>query len=747
MPAATPLLCLMLSLAPQQRPPATQSPRPLASAGAAGPLRVTAEVRDGVATTRWRQVIRNHTSRPREARWVLPLPPGAAADQLRLTVDGVETTGEVLDAGRARGIYERIVRQRRDPALLEYDGQGCVRARVFPVPARGQVTLEVRFRHVLPQDGGLLAYRLPLSAPSVDGTRPDATTFDLSVHSTDPIVNVFSPLAGVEIARRDDHSLRISAEYDAPRTTGGDGAVYWGTGDADFGVHLLTHRRPGEPGYFLALLSPKVELPDGQRLAKSIQLVLDTSGSMKGDKIAQARAAVRFFLRSLHPEDHFNVVPFSTEARPFFSEPVPASAEHVAQALQLTATITARGGTNIEDALHCALRAASDDQRVPMTVLLTDGQPTVGTTDARTLVASAGSINDAGQRIFALGVGDDVNTHLLDHLAASTQGARSYIRPGEDIGIVTTGLLTKLSHPVLARPTLDLGGARVYGVMPQTLADLFRGSRVGVVGRYTEYGHHAVRLRGAVAGCQKEFVYEGTFAEECRDHEFLPALWAERRVAVLLESIRINGHAPELTEEVERLGVEFGLVTPFTSHLVIEESVRLGASPGPRTAALPRSGTAATPRPSGPASGGPSSPAPPPGAAAAASKRRFERLGQQQTGAEAVADSRALVVGADQFFTGGTGGQRARPTTPPPAAPQTRRAGGRTFYQVGEVWIDRAYGDQMRRHVRRIEAFSDDYFALLRAHPDLAACLALGPRVRIVLDAATPTVIETTPAG
>ena len=329
--------------------------------------------------------------------------------------------------------------------------------------------------------------------------------------------------------------------------------------------------------------------------------------------------------------------------------------------------------------------------RVPMVVFLTDGLPTLGNTDAEQLVQTIAQENRAKSRVFVFGVGNDVNTMLLDKMAEQNRGARNYVAEGQDIEAPTGELLTKLSYPVLSDLSLSVDGVEIDAMHPKRLPDLFRGSRLVVVGRYRgDGGHHAIRLHGKRQGATREFIYEASFPAEVTEHDFVPTMWARQRAAFLLDAIRLNGRSKELVAEVERLGKEFAIVTPFTSHLVVEESMRLGAAPptvrqrdggragfgsawnsalglgggrGPKT---PGSAGPSTPGPTagptaGPTTGGhgfrgPMTGAPsdsprgaasgrlvrPPVADPTASAERLRKLGRVTAGRQAVAESKSI---------------------------------------------------------------------------------------------------------
>ena len=742
---------------PPHRPVHHIPPRPAHPAIRTTSLAVKATIRDGIASTELRQVFHNDGGRVGEGTWILPLPDGATADRFTMTVNGKETPGEVLGADQARGIYEAIVRRQRDPGLLEYLGNGCLRARIFPIPPKGDITVMVRYRQVLPATAGLHRWTFPLRAAGLSGGAPEKLSLDVHIHSTEAIKNIYSPLAAVDVQRSGEHEARLSLESATGQLPERDLTVFYGLSDQEFGLNLLTYRRAGEPGYFLMMLAPKQQWAAPVNTRKVITFVLDTSGSMQGRKIEQARGALRFFLQSLKPADLFNVVPFSTEARPFFASPVSATQQYLDTALAKVSEIEARGGTNIEDALRTALSPAAATVEagmtsIPITVFLTDGLPTVGTTDIDQLIKQTGQHNTQHARVFVFGVGNDVNSRLLDRIASDSRGDHDYVRESENIEVKTGALFTKLSHPVMTQVELVCDGVDGFDLFPRTTPDLFKGSRLMVLGRYKGDGHKAIRLKGVVGGASKEFVFEGSFPAKAADHDFVPVLWAERKVAVLLDAIRLNGRKPELVAEVVRLGKEFGIVTPYTSHLVVEEGMRVShalgiqlGAPGraryfqrdddalrvrrelERAGAMGRRPANATPVAAGEQLRRALASAP---REAKESRLSFDSLTLVEAGKKAVDNSvqlRALALKAapSSRKAGGRGGA---------ANLVSRRIKGKTFYLAGGVWVDGAFTEAMKGGVRKVEAFSDAYFALLRDHPELAPYLAFSSRIVVVVD-------------
>jgi Ca-activated chloride channel family protein len=772
--------------------------RPLPPAVRMTQMVVRVTVVDGVATTKLEQTWRNDGGGEAEATWILPLPSGAVADAFTMTVNGVPMAGDVLGADEARAVYESIVRSRRDPGLLEFFGRGCLRARIFPIPARGEVKVDVGFRALLPERLGVRNWSFALDAAGHEGLAPERVVLDLSIRSRKPIKNAFAPLAAIQVIQKDDHEVRASFEGAPAALAGSELAVYYGLSEAEFGLDLLTHRGASDgEGTFLMLISPKRDWQRQEVLKKSIVFVLDTSGSMEGKKIEQAKNALKLFVQSLAADDLFDIVPFATEPEPFFGARVPATPEKVAEALGRIERVTAAGGTNIDGALAAALRGAgADDGRVPIVVFLTDGEPTVGETAPEKILAAVRAGNAGKARVFVFGVGNAVNTHLLDTLASENGGARDYVREEERIDEKTRALFAKLSHPVMTGLELAIDGLAPSKVVPAKLPDLFAGDRLEVFGRYAGEGAHAIRLSGVVGGARREFVYEGTFARETTaETAFVAPLWAERRVGVLLDAIRLNGPNPELIGEVERLGREYRIVTPYTSHLVVEPGLRrlafvpgTGRDPhhGPGDSVPPGAGA---PAPGSPGGAPPSRPATMGGEGFSVgvgrssdgdgldelarelsrrgvlptnapeeqlvalartvaqelqeSERALSALGYAGTGKKAVDDSIYLA----RLMAG-------RRTSEPNSLARlfTRRVADKTFVLRGGVWVDQACGENPPAERRRVEAFSADYFALLASKPALAPYLALSSRLIVklgsdVFEIVDPALAPPAPAG
>lgn len=227
-----------------------------------------------------------------------------------------------------------------------------------------------------------------------------------------------------------------------------------------------------------------------------------------------------------------------------------------------------------------ALHAKTVNDCVPIVVFLTDGLPTVGTTQEKPLLEEIRRANQNKARVFVFGVGNDVNTRLLDTVASETRATRDYVRQNEDLEVKTSALFEKLAHPVMTDLEIVADGIVLERMVPRRLPDLFRGSHLVITGRYKGSGPVAMRLRGKTAKESKEFVYDAKFPAHKTEHDFVATLWAQRRIGQLVDILRLKGHNSELVTEAKRLGKEHGIVTPWTSQLVVEEGARLAHAGG-----------------------------------------------------------------------------------------------------------------------------------------------------------------------
>jgi len=536
---------------------------------------VTITVEDQVAVTRVEQTFRNHTDRPLEATYVFPVPKGASLKKFTMWVGGKETKGELVPAAQATQIYTDIVRRTLDPGLLEYMGNGLLRMKVFPVPAHGDQKVALSYTAVAARDGNLVEYVYPLKTDGKATRTLEKFSIQATLKAQHPLSNIYSPTHAISVNRPDDRHATVTFERNQALLDK-DFQLFYAVGDKDVGMTALTHRPIStENGYFMLLLSPRVELPKDQVIPRDLVLVLDTSGSMAGPKMDQARKALKYCLDQLGGNDRFALINFATTVNRYSDRLLEGSAEQVERAKKWVDELEATGGTAIDAALASALELRSRDTGRSFTVVFfTDGCPTIGETEPDVILKHVADKNTANTRIFTFGVGDDVNATLLDQLADRSRALSTYVRPAEDIEAKVSGLYGKISHPVLANLKLAAGkNIQLLEVYPPELPDLFHGGQVVVLGRYRGQGPAALTLSGLVGKEKKEYVYETTFAQKTDDERsFVEDLWARRKVGYLLDQIRANGEKKELVDEVVSLAKHYGIATPYTSYLIVPDA-------------------------------------------------------------------------------------------------------------------------------------------------------------------------------
>jgi len=614
-----------------------------------------------------------------EGTYLYPLPGEAVFSDFSLWQGDRELKGETMDATQARGIYETIVRQKRDPALVELAGHGLLRARVFPINPGETRKITLRYTQILDRAGDAWRFRY-VGGPSGSAA---SRSFRLEVDSAARFGEPYSPTHRVSVTRSGG-GLAVTL---ADSSWSGDLELLLPLARGLVGMSLLTQQPVGEDGYFMLLLAPRQEA-QAVTLHRDLVAVLDVSGSMSGEKLDQAKAALVQLLGTLRPSDRFRVITFSSDVRRYAPGWTDASGEHVRDAQQWVRALLAEGGTNIAGALGEAFAVAPAEGALGVVVFLTDGMPTVGETDPER-IANAAEQNRGAFRVFSFGIGYDVNTYVLDRLTERARGTTEYIQPGGDIERAVGSLAAKVSSPVLTDLTLRADGSDLYDAQPGSLPDLFAGDELVVFGRFRGVGRGewGVAVTGRRNGHEERFATSAAATPQS-GADYIPQLWAARKAGALAREIRLHGQNPEIVNELKRLALRYGILTEYTSYLVQEPNQVVVRPLLDRVAPAPAAQV---------------------GALSVDQARREAKSAAVANAAEA--------ADMDEAMRGRVAGQASR------------RVGGRLFVRRDSVWTDVAHGDSLP--VVRVAAFSDAYFALLRALPELVKPAALEPAVLV----------------
>ncbi len=656
---------------------------------------VDVSIKDQVATTKVDQVFVNDNPWTAEGTYIFPLPEGASVSDFVMWVDGKPVRGEILEANEARAIYNDIVQRMRDPALLEYVGRKALKASVFPIPPGEERRIELEYSQVLPAENGLVHYIYPLSTERFSSRPLEDLAIKAEVESKQPIKAVYSPSHDVSIYREDDYRAVLGLEESAVLPDK-DFEFYYTVGSEGVGLNLLSYKEKDKDGFFLLLAAPDVQVNESEIVAKDVILVLDTSGSMDGEKMDQAKEAASFILEHLNDEDRFGLVSFSTSTRAFQSELAPSS--DFKDGAEFIDRLEALGSTDINRALLEALDMA-DPERPTTLIFITDGLATEGVQDTAAILSNVDAAASRNVRIFSFGVGDEVDTDLLDQLSIDHSGASSYVRPGQRIDEKVSDFYGKVSTPVLSDVTLDFEEAAVDQLYPEDIPDLFAGSQLVLVGRYREGGPATAILKGTVNGEEQSFEYPDLYFREAGGEEFIPRLWATRAVGYLLTQIRLKGEKQEWIDSIVSLSTRYGIITPYTSFLIQEEDI---FTPEGRGRAVDVFESYAAEEAAAPSYG-----------AGAVEKAAFESLLSSASSPAAVPSEIYAGDNAEPISTGDV----------------VRYAGSKAFLHRNETWIDTEYEGE---ETEKVEFLSIEYFDLLRAEPQLGDYFALGDRVIVV---------------
>jgi len=536
---------------------------------------VSARIRNQIAITTLNQTFKNESGRRLEATYIFPIPEGADITDFRMTFNGKMVEGEVLPADEAREIYESIVRRRRDPGLIEFIGRRLMRARVFPIEPHSTTEIQIEYQQVIDRVSNMSRYRYPLRTPGTEGHAYGTVRFSVDLESPAPLRAVWSPSHSVEVIRDGEHKAKVAFEKSGA-SLDEDFVLLYDTGEQDVGLSLVSYKpKEDDNGHFLLILSPKALWEEIESVPQDYVFVVDTSGSMAGEKIEQAQEALKYCVNRLEADDRFSVVRFSTGFDLVFDELKEATGEAKHRAVSAISDFDASGGTNIHDALEQAVRMRADDSDRPFVIVfLTDGQGDRSREEVEKMLAERAESIDRGLRIFPFGVGHNVNTKLLDSLATNHGGMPTYVQPGENLEHSLGDFFAVFSEPVLTNVKLTLPDAGISDQFPPEPGDLYHGRQLIIAGEFDKQTTGRIVLTGKRGDKTVRYEFEDVSLEPTEDAEYVPRIWAGRKIAYLMDRIRLHGESEEMIDEVVRLATRYGIQTPYTSWLVAPESER-----------------------------------------------------------------------------------------------------------------------------------------------------------------------------
>lgn len=585
---------------------------------------VDVRITDTLATTEMKVVVQNYGTSTTQAQLLLPVPAGATIRTFGIDGIGDEPTAQLLPREEASRRYHEIVRRMVDPGLLEFVGNALIQSSVFPVEPGKERVMTIVYEQTLEAHAGRVEYVLPRSAAL--GSSQVQWSIDIEVESSGAMGPVFSPSHPVVTKPVTDKLMRVGVPM---LNEPGPFRMYAVLGSGDDATTLLyPDADDSDSGYFMFVADAPTIDKNAEQIKREITIVIDRSGSMNGQKIEQARESAKQIVRGMHMGEFVRVIDYSGDVRSFSDRPVELTPESIEQIVAYIDNIQSRGGTNLHGALLESLNSEPTPETLPMVLFLTDGLASVGVRDEASIRRDAQAANKSHKRVFTFGVGYDVNAPLLDGIAIDSKADSTFVLPNEDVEIKVGQVFDKLDGPVIMNPVFDAhavdptqASPKLTLVEPGALGDIFSGSRVVVLGRYSDLpsagGNFWVGPTDLFCGTgmtpeqmkamQTPRLEARVDAKDARPaNAFVARLWAQQRINSLINEIRLasaDGTTPdqELVDEIVRLSLEHGIMTEYTAFLA-DESMGLDVASAPESRTrTQRRVSASTAQRSGPA--------------------------------------------------------------------------------------------------------------------------------------------------
>lgn len=573
---------------------------------------VSIRVSGMVARAVVKQTFRNPTDEWYEGVYVFPLPENAAVDHLKMRIGERVVQGEIKEKAQAKQIYEQAKNNGQRAALLEQERPNMFTSSVANIGPRDTIVVELEYQQTLRYDSGRFSMRFPtaITPRYIPGTlqisgKPglgwaanthlvaDAARITPPVPLSGTLDEPLNPLkltveldAGVPLHAVEStyHQIQVR-EIDAQRREIRLAGDEWKTRDFELTWQPAAGREPqaafftekkGGKTYGLLMVMPPAAA-SVKALPREVIYIIDTSGSMEGTSIVQAREALQLAVQRLNAGDTFNVIEFNSYAKALFEDAQPATQENIGTAVRWVKGLRAQGGTEMALALNVALNGKENPGRVRQVIFLTDGA--VGNED-QLFKLIAQKLGDS--RLFTLGIGSAPNSYFMSKAAQTGRGTFTYIGKVEEVKEKMAGLFAKLESPVLKGVQVNWPQARVEA-WPQRVPDLYLGEPI-VISAVLTNADGEVQLTGMNGGSPWKASLNVTSANSGSG---MGVLWAREKIGALVDSLREGKSEDEVKPAVVQVALEHHLVSKYTSLVAVDKTPVRRADDPLKTAALP----------------------------------------------------------------------------------------------------------------------------------------------------------------
>jgi Ca-activated chloride channel homolog len=536
-----------------------------------------------------------------EAVYTFPLPQAAAVDDMTMRVGDRTVKGKIMRSEQAQAVYEAARNNGQVASLLDQQRPNIFTQSVANIMPGERVTVTISYVETLKYEDGSYEFSFPMvvgpryipGAPTTPGSGgtapntdrvPDASritppvtqqgvraghdiSLEVSLDAGVPVEDLRSNTHEIEVVKPDDHSARVRLK-NMSEIPNKDFVLRYDVAGRKVSDAVLTHRAE-RGGFFTLILQPPDRVTAEDVTPKEIVFVLDTSGSMEGFPIEKAKEAMQLALDGLYPQDTFNLITFAGDTHILFPQPVPATSENLRKAQQFLASREGSGGTEMMKAIRAALDPSDKQDHIRIVCFMTDGY--VG--DDMTIISEVQKHPNA--RVFSFGIGSSVNRYLLDKMAQEGRGEVEYVGLNDNGSAAARRFHERVRSPLLTDISVDWAGLPVADVYPKRIPDLFSAKPIILTGRYTGTGSATIKLRGKMSGRDTVREIKVELPEAAPQHDVLATLWARTRIDDLmaqdLEGVQAGHARADVREPITQLGLEYRLMTQFTSFVAVEE--------------------------------------------------------------------------------------------------------------------------------------------------------------------------------
>ena len=577
--------------------------------------KVDAEISGFLSRVNVTQEFENNFNEKIEAIYVFPLPNNAAVDAMTMRIGERTIRGKIMKREEAREVYEAAKSRGQIASLLNQERPNIFTQAVANILPGEKITIEISYVETLKYEEGSYEFVFPMvvgpryipgnaTGNSGGGFAPDTTQVadgskitpkvakeraghDISVNvKLDAgvlVENVTSKSHEINsnMLSGSSYKVRLKSRKTIPNK---DFVLKYDVAGKKIEDAVITHRGKNG-GYFTMILQPPDKVRSEDVTPKEIVFVLDTSGSMSGFPIEKAKESMKMALDGLHPYDTFNLITFAGATKVLFEKPVPASKENLSKAQAFLKSRRGGGGTEMMKAIKTALKPSDSQQHLRIVCFMTDGY--IGNEGA--ILSEIQKYNNA--RVFSFGVGNSVNRFLLDKMSEEGRGEVEYVALSDDGSKAAKRFHERVRSPLLTDISVDFGDLEVSDVYPKRINDLFSAKPVIIHGRYKKGGKGKIRLKGKSFGQEKVREIKVNFPKKEKKHDVLATLWARTKIDDLMsqdyKTVSGNSNAKEnIVSQITSMGLEFGLMTQYTSFVAVEERVVTDGGK-PRTITVP----------------------------------------------------------------------------------------------------------------------------------------------------------------